>query len=357
MAEFPCLPNFKGCKVSVGTLLPPGTARVTHLAHPVMRLEDIPPKTGDMMVAEMPYQKGVGKEGPRKKRRVRVGPLVPPDLEHVSSPTPLNQAKPLKALAHEEHASPPLSIGHMDTLRDQTDEHATSARVNEGGQGKDDASHAIEGHSRRLDILEEPDPADIVPNVEASYSAGRFSNLPFTPQWGLTESSHMDNSHECRDMMENLFTPADEEFFNEGVRDESAIRRSWKLLCQSGQQQANTLLRFKALKEHHADLAYAHESCKDVKSRYKECRKELVVSAEYKRSLGEVFSLAIGKGFMDGTSIGREDADVQAILQTTPNVDHVSSDIFLDAYEKLFDQRYPYVDKVARMYLLDPNSL
>ncbi|GKD68121.1 hypothetical protein Tco_1322211, partial [Tanacetum coccineum] len=191
-------------------------------------------------------------------------------------------------------------------------------------------------------------------------------------------------------MMANLFTPADEEFFNEGVRDESAIRRFWKLLCQSAQQQANTLLRFEALMEQHADLAYVHESCKDVKVCYKECKKELVAvqlaydekdrleeleeekkevdqlnssqahrikqleevlkqseadthqlrvkkeryaveagrgkmvrqriinqylpifvrrlhqSAEYKRSLREVFSLAVGKGFMDGISIGRE---------------------------------------------------
>ncbi|GKD98795.1 hypothetical protein Tco_1382692 [Tanacetum coccineum] len=142
----------------------------------------------------------------------------------------------------------------MDTLRDQTDEHAVSPRVaytskpvaDEGGQGNADASHALEAHGgnegglsgpqirpspvhpsgRRRDILEEPAPKNVVPDAEASYSAGRFGNLPFTPQWGITNSSRMDNSRECRDMMSNLFTPADEEFFNEGVRDESAIRRS-----------------------------------------------------------------------------------------------------------------------------------
>ncbi|GKA72897.1 hypothetical protein Tco_0779113, partial [Tanacetum coccineum] len=76
-------------------------------------------------------------------------------------------------------------------------------------------------------------------------------------------------------MMANLFTPADEEFFNEGVRDESAIWRSWKMLCQSAQQQANVLLRFEALKEQYAGLVYAHESCAYVKVRFKECRKEL----------------------------------------------------------------------------------
>nr|GEV94610.1 protein NYNRIN-like [Tanacetum cinerariifolium] len=249
------------------------------------------------------------------------------------------QAKPLEALSNEEYASPPLSIGRMDTLRDQTDEHATS-------------------------------PGVILPDVLATFLL----------------------------------------LLNGGLRNQAVWtnRALLKLLCQSAQQQANTLLHFEALKEQHADLSYAHKSCKDVKSRYKECRKELAVvqsayneksesdaqqlrvekecyavkagrgemvrqriinqylptfvrrlhqSAEYKRSLGEVFNLAIGKGFIDGISIGREDADVRAILQDTLNVDHASSDIFMDAYEKLFDQRYPYVDKVARMYLLSPNGL
>ncbi|GJW24729.1 hypothetical protein Tco_0038540 [Tanacetum coccineum] len=247
----------------------------------------------------------------------------------------------------------------------------------------------------------------------------------------------MDNSHECRDMMANLFTHADETFFNEGVRDESFIRRSWKLLFQSAQQQANTLLRFEALKEQHADLAYAHESCKDVKVRYKECKKELAavqsaydekvstidqLSKNYngaltrekglqdrleeleeekkeadqlnssqadrikqleetlKQSEADVHQLRIkkkryaveaGRGemvrqriinqylstFVRRIPIGREDADIQAILKATPNVDPASSDIFMDAYEKLFDWRYLYVNKVARMYLLDPSCL
>ncbi|GKG54082.1 hypothetical protein Tco_0557605, partial [Tanacetum coccineum] len=40
-------------------------------------------------------------------------------------------------------------------------------------------------------------------------------------------------------------------------------------------QQANVLLRFEALKEQHSDLVYTHESCKDVKAYYKECKREL----------------------------------------------------------------------------------
>nr|GEU37526.1 nucleotide-diphospho-sugar transferase [Tanacetum cinerariifolium] len=409
MAEFLRLPNFKGCKVAAGTLLPPGAARVTHLAPSAVRLEEIPPKTGDIIVVEIPCRKVVDekenkkrkfeekaatkapainvqaeaavdklveREGTRKKRRVRARAQASPDSEHVSSPTPLNQAKPLEALANEEHASPLFLVGRMDTLRDQTNEHAISPRLfmlaNQLLTRGEIRSSPVHPSGRCRDILEEPALENVVPDAEAS--------------------NRMNNSRECQDMMANLFTPADEEFFNDGVQNESAIRQSWKVLCQSAQQQANILLCFEALKEHHADLAYVHESCIDVKAHYKECWRELAMvnwirqleealkqgeivrqnivnqylptfmrrlhqSAEYKRSLGQVFTLAVGKGFIDGISIGRKEENIQAILKATPNVDPTSSETFLTAYEKLYDKRYPYVDKVACMYLLDPTEM
>ncbi|GJY20886.1 hypothetical protein Tco_0393452 [Tanacetum coccineum] len=271
-----------------------------------------------------------------------------------------------------------------------------------------------------------------------SYSAGRFGNLPFTPQWGLTDSSRMDNSRDCHDMLANLLTLVDDEFLNECVPDIFAINQSWRLLCQSMQQQSNVLLCFESLSEEHANLVYAHESCKEMKARYKKCKKEmgklryaydesvyaydqllkyydgalntkkglnerveemegekkeledlrvdrekLVVecgnremvrhriineyhptfvrqlhqSAKYKRALGEVFSLAVGKGFIDGISIDGKEGDIQAILVETPNLDPAPSATFMEKYEKLVDKRYPYVNKVASAYLRNPSEL
>ncbi|GKF44554.1 hypothetical protein Tco_0131106, partial [Tanacetum coccineum] len=48
-------------------------------------------------------------------------------------------------------------------------------------------------------------------------SARHFGELPFTPVWGLTDSDCMVKFHHCRDMMSNIFTPADLAFFNEGM--------------------------------------------------------------------------------------------------------------------------------------------
>nr|GEX71463.1 hypothetical protein [Tanacetum cinerariifolium] len=67
--------------------------------------------------AKTVVNKDAGKVGPRKKKRLCAGAQVHPDSEHVSSPIPLNQVKPIEALANEERVSPPLSVGFMDTLR------------------------------------------------------------------------------------------------------------------------------------------------------------------------------------------------------------------------------------------------
>nr|GEY93640.1 hypothetical protein [Tanacetum cinerariifolium] len=69
------------------------------------------------------------------------------------------------------------------------------------------------------------------------------------------------------------------------------------------------------------NLTYAHESCKEMKACYRECKKEL----------GHPCS--------------------------TPNVEPASSAIFIREFVKLFDKRYPYMDNVARAYLLDPFEL
>ncbi|GJV76967.1 hypothetical protein Tco_1508551 [Tanacetum coccineum] len=372
------------CKLPLRALLPRAQLGLTHLANPAERLKDIPLKTGDMVTAEIPCRKvlddkerkkrkaeakvaanvaGVdiqaervagnkdaGKEGTsRKKRRVCLEAPVKPNSEHVSSPTPLNHVHPLETLADKEHASPHASADRMSFLQNQTDEHATPPSVvnaNElvigeaGGGGQENVDHAFanEGHGD---------------------NEGGLSRLQ-------TQPSHIRHSGQHLETVEMPCVPTGYSAGRFGVRDEPAIKRSWKLLCQSAQQQANTLLRFKALTEEHANLVYAHKSWKDVKAHYKECKKELVKadrikqlkealrqseadahqlrldreryaieagngemvrrriinkylptfvrrlhqSIEYKRSLGEAFSLAIGKGFTYGISISRKDPKI-----------------------------------------------
>ncbi|GJT64399.1 hypothetical protein Tco_1015879 [Tanacetum coccineum] len=420
MAKFLRFPNFKGCKIVGGDLLPPGSARVTHLSSLTERLEDLPPKTGDMVTAEIPCRKVLDDKEKKKRKSEKKAATNAPAANIQAERVARNKDAGKEGAPDEEYVSPNVSAGRMGVLRNQTDEHITPPPVfNAGGfvRGREGVQENLyvafirEGHCDNegplLETVERPKRTKVVSKAETS---------------------------EYYDMMSNLFTPADNEFFNEGVRNESAVKRSWKMLCQSAQQQDNALLCFEALMEEHTDLVYAHESSKDVKAHYKECKKELAqiqsaydeksssheqLSKNYEGALtrekslqdrvkeledekkesehlnsdqadrikqleealkqfeadahqlrlerekfnveagnGEmVFSLAVGKGFIDGISIGLKDPDIQVILKATPNVDPASTDIFMDTYEQLFDQRYPYVDKVARMYLLDPSGL
>ncbi|GJR63765.1 hypothetical protein Tco_1505927 [Tanacetum coccineum] len=147
---------------------------------PAGRLEDLPRKTGDMETAEIPCQKvlddkqkkkkveakvaanvpdadiqvekvaskrGAGKDGASlKRRKVRLETPVHPDSEHVSSPVPLNHAKPLKALANEEHVSINTSASRMDVLRPAV--NVDELVLGDGkGQENVDASLVNEGHN------------------------------------------------------------------------------------------------------------------------------------------------------------------------------------------------------------------
>nr|GEX21228.1 hypothetical protein [Tanacetum cinerariifolium] len=136
MAEFLCLPNFQGCKVAAGALSPPGSARVTHLASMVERLEDLLPKNGDMEIAEIPCRKVLDdKEKKKKKAKAKAAANVLDvdiQIEKVTGKrcagkkgTSRTKRKHLEALANEEHISANVSVGRMDVLRNQTEEHVT----------------------------------------------------------------------------------------------------------------------------------------------------------------------------------------------------------------------------------------
>nr|GEU87562.1 hypothetical protein [Tanacetum cinerariifolium] len=218
IAEFLRLPNLHGCKIVVGALLSPGASLKTRLSTPATRLEDIPPKTRAMETTEVACKKVIaGREKKKrkteattvamakgdddvdsgkvaskkcadevgtscKKRKTHVGtPPVDVGSDQVSSPIPLNQSFPV-------------------TLMNKKNVFETPSAARNG-----DANVVIKGHG---DTVE-------------GYSAGGFRNLPFTPQWELTDSSRM------------------------------------------------------ALTKEHADLVQAHESCENAKTRYKECKQEL----------------------------------------------------------------------------------
>ncbi|GJW43698.1 hypothetical protein Tco_0072497 [Tanacetum coccineum] len=466
MAEFLRLPDLGACKIT-----------------PAMENAEIACRK--VIVAREKKKQRAEEHLASKAAGKRKTPATAPSSEQVSSPQPINQVVPNQPLVTENVRESALDA-RLDILRDQTDEpldagHAQSLARDDSGpgprdddrgergenDGRNDGQHVgpnVEGGDENDDQNVSQHPPAHRTGGEKTVSTGEssaspFGELPFAPVWGITDSDRMVKFRHCRDMMSNIFTPADLASF-EGMDDREAVRRSWKLLCQSSQQQANMLLRFEKLYDESDEL---QESRDRARAKYDSCKKQLVdlqvaydakvssygqlshdyedalrreeagkikivelekekkksdelvvsqaerirsletalkesetgieqlrsdrerfavaagqseairkrliteffptfvqrllQSKEYKESVGEVFSLAVGKGFIDGISLGRTQADVDALLNASPGVNPASSDLFMGEYLKLFETHYPYVDKLARAYLLDPSEL
>nr|GEV59192.1 hypothetical protein [Tanacetum cinerariifolium] len=186
MAEFLRLLDLHGCKIVAEALLPPSAALKTHLSTSVVRLEDVPPKTRARETAKVAYRKVIA-DREKKKRKTKA--------------TSAAKAKDDGDVHSEEQGSP------LDLVKANEESVAGGKK----GNGDDDANVIIEGHGDTANGLSgsytQPIPLnrsgprvesvrksmrDKAPlDVEASYSVGRFGNLPFTPQWGLTDSSRM----------------------------------------------------------------------------------------------------------------------------------------------------------------------
>ncbi|GJU31221.1 hypothetical protein Tco_1174810 [Tanacetum coccineum] len=173
-------------------------------------------------------------------------------------------------------------------------------------------------------------------------SARHFGELPFTPVWGLTDS-------DC--MLEAGKKESDESVVSQAERIKSlevALKES-----ETGVEQ---------LRSDREKFVVAAGKGEMIRKRliteyFPTFFQRLLQSKEYKESVGEVLSLPVGKGFIDGISLGRAKADVDALLKASPGVNPASSDIFIGEYLKLFEMHYPYMDKVTCAYLLDPSEL
>ncbi|GJS14926.1 hypothetical protein Tco_0409398 [Tanacetum coccineum] len=420
--------EYNAADIVAGTLLPPNFPVDTHLSTPATRLEDVPPKTPAMENAEIACRKVIVAREKKKQRAEehlasKAAGKVGSKRRVAQEGTSRKRKTPATAPSSSEQNA------RLDILRDQTDEpldagHAQSLARDDSGpgprdddrgergenDGRNDGQHVgpnVEGGDENDDQNVSQHPPAHRTGGEKTVSTGEssaspFGELPFAPVWGITDSDRMVKFRHCRDMMSNIFTPADLASF-EGMDDREAVRRSWKLLCQSSQQQANMLLRFEKLYDESDELQESRDRARAkydsyllrreeagrlrlvelekekkksdeerfvVAARQSEAiRKRLITeffptfvqrllqSKEYKESVGEVFSLAVGKGFIDGISLGRTQADVDALLNASPGVNPASSDLFMGEYLKLFETHYPYVDKLARAYLLDPSEL
>nr|GEV46271.1 hypothetical protein [Tanacetum cinerariifolium] len=322
----------------------------------VYSLLDLPPKTSDMVTAEIPCWK-VLDDKEKKKRKVEAKAAAnAPDAdiqvpletsvrlgsEHVSSPVHLNHDKLLESLANEEYVSPNALVSRMGALRNQTDESATHSPIvnadklvtgGEGTQDNVDATFANEGHGD---------------------NEGGFSGL-------RTQHSHV---HHLDLHLDSVRKPTHDVVVPDAEASKSSLHSLFTLLFLLYNCMPSQVIPLKAfailllppngalwiidrVEELEKEKAETKEVCMTQADRIKQLEaklKQFEIDAHHLRVDRERYAVECGNGEM-------------AILTATPNVDPASPDIFMETCEKIFDKRYPYVDKVARVYLLDPSSL
>ncbi|GJW01265.1 hypothetical protein Tco_1556516 [Tanacetum coccineum] len=146
--------------------------------------------------------------------------------------------------------------------------------------------------------------------------ARNFGELPFTPVWGLTDSDRMVKFRQCRDMMSNIFTPADLVFFNVGptFTDYEGRFGGKKALKVKVAAVGRGKIKF-WMSCYFSAALWQGEAIRKACHEYFPTLFKTSLSNEYKESVGEVLSLAVGKGFIDGISLGRTKADVDVLLK------------------------------------------
>ncbi|GJW61193.1 hypothetical protein Tco_0110528 [Tanacetum coccineum] len=83
----------------------------------------------------------------------------------------------------------------------------------------------------------------------------------------------------------------------------------------------------------------------------------LLSSDEYRKSLSDVFNLAIIAGWSEGVKAACSDEEAQTFLATAVDYDPVCKETFMTEFDFLFDKSYPYVKKLAESFRLPLGDL
>ncbi|GKF48295.1 hypothetical protein Tco_0141546 [Tanacetum coccineum] len=67
--------------------------------------------------------------------------------------------------------------------------------------------------------------------------------------------------------------------------------------------------------------------------------------------------IAIVIGWLEGVKLDRTEEEVQAILATVDNYDPECHSTFMSAFDELFTNSYPYVEKLTRSFQLPLGDL
>ncbi|GJW18996.1 hypothetical protein Tco_0026432 [Tanacetum coccineum] len=126
---------------------------------------------------------------------------------------------------------------------------------------------------------------------------------------------------------------------------------------------AKDLQREERIKQLEADLASKTSSLTEGEGAISTLKGDLerltrlLSSDEYKKSLSDVFNLAIAAGWSEGVKAACSEEEAEAFLATTVGYDPACKTTFMSEFDSLFNKSYPYVEKLAESFRLPLGDL
>ncbi|GKD51906.1 hypothetical protein Tco_1280882 [Tanacetum coccineum] len=191
----------------------------------------------------------------------------------------------------------------------------------------------------------------------------------FVPAWNLTTHSILNDAESCRDMMRY-------EALNEDYRELFESHRSGRAVhLGCVEKEAGLVEKLPAIEKENDDLLDRdRERERSVSSGWRRILppkrppwprqkllptvvQRLLSNGEYKKSLTDVFNLAIAAGWSEGVKAACSENEAQAFLATAVEYDPACKETFMTEFDSLYDKSYPYMEKLAESFRLPLGDL
>ncbi|GJV07801.1 hypothetical protein Tco_1345457 [Tanacetum coccineum] len=286
---------------------------------------------------------------------------------------------------------------HLDNVEDTTEVNSLFSEHSPHSQHSNpsDEGHGLSSSSGGLHRQAFPRRNPGGGRIGSSLRGDVGLRVPFVLAWNLTTHSILNDVESCRDMMINLATPA-VRYQQNRLSDYQALQHSWFELGHEALAQIDILQRYEALNEDYGELYESHRSCQDVFDRLTEIHNQLVdtiqsqnklsddhkalqqvhlgcvgkeadlteklatrllSSDEYKKSLSDVFNLAITDGWSKGVKAACSEEDAEAFLATAVDYDPACKTTFMSEFDSFFNKSYLYVEKLVESFQLPLGDL
>nr|GEY80097.1 mono-/di-acylglycerol lipase, lipase, class 3 [Tanacetum cinerariifolium] len=419
MSEFLKFPVARGVRVGKGTTLADNERVVEYETERVLAAKQKAQAAKDRAVGKRSVAEGTTRHTKKKKRAPTTFAMddsEEDDSTRTSSETH-HSASPLNMIIPDDANSATggggvasQSVRHEEDDADHGLENVEEELHHDAGdeQGHQHASgsfgHVVSssyGGSARLAFPKQNPVGD---GAGSFLRAEAAQSSLFVPAWKLITHSILNDAESCRDMMIHLSTPASDDYGDLYDSHRSCGDVSNRL-TETQNQLVDVIRSRNKLADDHKNLQQEHLGC--AEERIKRLEEELaskspslieaessigelkgdlerltvdlsqaeivrhnyvrqlllttfrrlLSSNEYKKSLSDVFNQAIVVGWSEGVKVERTHEEAEAILATASDYDPGCKDTFMSAFDSLFTQSYPYVEKLTESFHLPLRDL